>query len=87
MEESAREAGFENIVHKIITIPLSGWPKEERLKKEGQFVGLHMDLSLDGFALYPIGQILGWSREKVDDIVSKMRAIIRNPKHLGSGDM
>ncbi|RSM03601.1 hypothetical protein CDV31_010398 [Fusarium ambrosium] len=87
MEESAREAGFEDIVHKIITIPLSGWPKEERLKKEGQFVGLYMDLSLDGFALYPIGQILGWSREKVDDIVSKMRAIIRNPKHLGSGDM
>ncbi|KAI8650135.1 hypothetical protein NCS56_01465400 [Fusarium sp. Ph1] len=87
MEQSAREAGFEDIVHKIITIPLSGWPKEDRLKKEGQFVGLYMDLSLDGFALYPIGQILGWSREKVDDIVSKMRAIIRNPKHLGSGDM
>ncbi|WAO96647.1 Hypothetical protein NCS54_01432800 [Fusarium falciforme] len=87
MEESARDAGFEDIVHKIITIPLSSWPKEARLKKEGQFVGLYMDLSLDGFALYPIGQILGWSREKVDDIVSQMRAIIRNPKHLGSGDM
>jgi hypothetical protein len=46
-----------------------------------------MDLSLDGFALYPIGQILGWSREEVEVLVAKMRAIIRNPKHLGSGDM
>ncbi|EXM21537.1 hypothetical protein ACKLNR_015266 [Fusarium oxysporum f. sp. zingiberi] len=87
MQDSAREAGFEDIVHKVHTIPLGGWPKDARLKREGQFVGLYMDLSLDGFALYPIGQILGWSLEEVQVLVAKMRAILRNPKHLGSGDM
>ncbi|KAM5373906.1 hypothetical protein ACJZ2D_006735 [Fusarium nematophilum] len=87
MQDSAREAGFEDIVHKVYTIPLSGWPKDKRLKKEGQFVGLYMDLSLDGFALYPIGQILGWSLEEVEVLVAKMRAALKNPKHLGSADM
>ncbi|KAL6923984.1 hypothetical protein FSST1_001258 [Fusarium sambucinum] len=62
MQDSAREAGFEDIVHKVHTIPLGDWPKDARRKRQGQFVGLYMDLSLDGFALYPIGQILGWSR-------------------------
>ncbi|CZS73578.1 unnamed protein product [Fusarium graminearum] len=87
MQDSARDAGFEDIVHKVHTIPLGEWPKEAKRKKQGQFVGLYMDLSLDGFALYPIGQILGWSREEVEVLVAKMRAIIRNPKHLASGDM
>ncbi|KAM0496725.1 hypothetical protein ACHAP8_007307 [Fusarium lateritium] len=87
MQDSAREAGFEDIVHKVHTIPLGDWPKDTRRKRQGQFVGLYMDLSLDGFALYPIGQILGWSREEVEVLVAKMRAIIRNPKHLGSCDM
>ncbi|KAF4963490.1 hypothetical protein FSARC_8499 [Fusarium sarcochroum] len=87
MQDSAREAGFEEIVHKVHTIPLGGWPKDARLKREGQFVNLYMDLSLDGFALYPIGQILGWSLEEVQVLVAKMRATLRNPKHLGSGDM
>jgi SAM-dependent methyltransferase len=87
MRDSAREAGFEDIVHKVLTIPLGEWPKDARRKRQGQFVGLYMDLSLDGFALYPIGQILGWSREEVEALVAKMRAIIRNPKHLARGDM
>jgi SAM-dependent methyltransferase len=87
MQESAHAAGFEDIVHKVHTIPLGDWLKDSRRKRLGQFAGLYMDLSLDGFALYPIGQILGWSREEVEILVTKMRAIIHNPKHLGSGDM
>ncbi|KAJ4175551.1 hypothetical protein NW767_015750 [Fusarium falciforme] len=87
LEESAEKAGFEKIVHKQYTIPLAGWPKDPRLKKQGHFVGLYMDMSVDGFAVYPIGQILGWSFEEVQVLVAQMRAILRNPKHLGTGDM
>jgi hypothetical protein len=87
MQTAAKDAGFVDIVHKVFTIPHSPWPKEKRLKEQGRFVGLYMDLSLDGFALYPIGQILGWSFEEVQVLVAKMRAAIRNPKNLTNSDM
>ncbi|RSL39084.1 hypothetical protein CEP54_016372 [Fusarium duplospermum] len=87
LEESAEKAGFEKIMHKKYTIPLAGWPKDPRLKRQGYFVGLFMDMSVDGFAVYPIGQILGWSFEEVQVLVAQMRAILRNPKHLGTGNM
>ncbi len=46
-----------------------------------------MDLSLDGFAIYPIGQILGWSFDEVQVLVAKMRAAIRDPRNRTNSDM
>jgi SAM-dependent methyltransferase len=87
MEKAAINAGFENITKKVFTIPHSAWPKDKHLKNQGQFVGLYMDMSLDGFALYPIGQTLGWTLEEVQVLVAQMRAIIRNPRHMTTSDM
>lgn len=87
MQESAREAGFGKIEYKVHTIPASGWPKDSRLKRLGQFAGFYMDLSVDGFVVYPIGQILGWSREEVEVLVAEIRAILRNERNLCSGDL
>ncbi|KPM35803.1 hypothetical protein AK830_g10787 [Neonectria ditissima] len=87
MEQSAHDAGFVDIVKKVFTIPHSPWPKDKKLKQQGSYVGLYMDLSLDGFALYPIGQVLGWTLEEVQVLVAKMRSAIRNPKNLTNSDM
>lgn len=87
MEQSAIDAGFTDITKKVFTIPHSGWPKDKRLKKQGQYVGLYMDMSLDGFALMPIGQVMGWSYEEVQVLVAQMREAIRNPKNLTCSDM
>jgi hypothetical protein len=87
MEQSARDAGFSDIVKKVYTIPHGQWPKDKRLKLQGQFIGLYMDMSLDGFALYPIGQVMGWTLEEVQVLVAQMRAIIRNPRNLVNADM
>lgn len=83
----ARDAGFENITGRTIGIPHGTWPKDKKLKEMGAFVELYMDLSLDGFALYPIGQVLGWSKEEVDVLVAKMRHTIRTPKNMVNADM
>ncbi|KAH7165336.1 S-adenosyl-L-methionine-dependent methyltransferase [Dactylonectria macrodidyma] len=87
MEKSAHEAGFVDIVKKVFTIPHSPWPKDKKLKQQGEFVGLYMDLSLDGFALYPIGQVLGWTFEEVQVLVAKMRTAIKTRRNLTNSDM
>ncbi|KAM5348611.1 hypothetical protein ACJ41O_008435 [Fusarium nematophilum] len=87
MEENARNTGFVDVSHQIFNIPYGYWPKDKRLKQLGQYVGLYLDLSLDGFALYPIGEVLGWSFEEVNVLVAKMRAAIRNQNNWASSDI
>ncbi len=83
----AREAGFTGIVNEKISFPAGPWAKEKRLKDIGMFVGLYIDMSLDGFALYPIGQVLGWTLEEVKDLCAKMRAACRNPENRPMSSM
>ncbi|KAI8722697.1 hypothetical protein NCS52_00414100 [Fusarium sp. LHS14.1] len=83
----ATEAGFTGISHKKFKIPYGDWAKDKKLKELGSFTGFYLDLSLDGFAVYPIGQILGWSFDEVQVLVAQMRAAVRNPKNLTNGDM
>ncbi|KAI5463650.1 S-adenosyl-L-methionine-dependent methyltransferase [Mariannaea sp. PMI_226] len=85
VQENAAKAGFINITHKSFKIPVSAWPKDKKLKNLGAFVDLYMDISLDGFVIFPIGQILGWSLEEIQALVAKMRYAVRNPKHRTTG--
>ena len=87
MTKWAQDAHFENITSRTIKIPHGTWPKDKRLKEMGAFIELYMDLSLDGFALYPVGQVLGWSQDEVDVLVARMRRAIRNPRNLVNADM
>ncbi|KAH8892458.1 S-adenosyl-L-methionine-dependent methyltransferase [Thozetella sp. PMI_491] len=82
MEQYMRDAGFVDIVHKQWKVPIGGWPQDPKLKRIGLFNGLFIDQSLDGFAIYPVGEILGWSQEEVDTLVSNMRRALHDPKAL-----
>ncbi|KAM0231780.1 hypothetical protein ACHAPO_008361 [Fusarium lateritium] len=77
-----RKTGFINVVHKQWKVPIGGWPRDPKLKKIGLYNAHYIDQSLEGYAVYPIGQILGWSFEEVTVLVGKMREAIRNPKSL-----
>lgn len=83
----AKDAGFTNVESKTYVLPHGTWPKDKRMKEMGSYVALYMDLSLDGFALYPIGEILGWTKEEVDALVGRMRSAIMNPRNQTNSDM
>lgn len=83
----AKAAGFDDITHKKYKLPIGAWPKDKRLKEMGMYTELYMDLSLDGFALFPIGQILGWTLEEVQALVANMRKAVRDPNNRSNSDM
>ncbi|KAJ9137094.1 demethylmenaquinone methyltransferase [Pleurostoma richardsiae] len=87
MDKWAQDAGFADITHKKFKIPYGSWPKDKKLKELGTYTGLYLELSLDGFAIYPVGQILDWSLEEVQVLVAKARSTIRNPRTMTVGDM
>lgn len=83
----AQGAGFQGVVYKKFKLPIGPWPKDARLKEMGMYTALYMDLSLDGFALYPVGQILGWSLEEVQTLVAMMRHAVLDPRNRTNSDM
>ena len=87
LDNWAAEAGFTDVVHRKINIPYGPWPKDEKFKELGAYTGHYLDLSLDGFAIYPIGELLGWSKEEVHVLVAQMRTAVLNRKNLTNGDM
>ncbi|KAF5521498.1 Secondary metabolism regulator LAE1 [Colletotrichum aenigma] len=82
MVECMKEAGFVDIVHKKWKVPIGGWAKDPFLKQVGHYAGLFMDQSLDGWALQPIGEILGWTYEEIMVLVAEMRIALRSSKSL-----
>ena len=86
MQAWAKDAGFD-VQYKKFTIPLSPWPKDKRLKELGSFAGLYLALSLDGFANFPVGEILGWSVDEVQVLVANMRSTLKDPRNRNMSDM
>ncbi|KAL6355525.1 hypothetical protein LRP88_11120 [Fusarium phalaenopsidis] len=80
METWGREAGFTKIAPKTFKLPYGGWPKDLKLKELGRYIKFYMDMSLGGFATYPMSQILGWSLEEITVLVTQMRAAINDQK-------
>ncbi|KAM5385741.1 hypothetical protein ACJZ2D_000940 [Fusarium nematophilum] len=87
MEGWAHEAGFTGIVPKTFKLPYGGWPRDKKLKELGRYVNYYMDMSLGGFATYPMSQILGWSLEEITVLVAQMRSAIYDQRNLPNGSM
>ncbi|CEI41930.1 unnamed protein product [Fusarium venenatum] len=80
--QEMRKTGFVDVVHKQWKVPIGGSPRDQMLKKIGLYNAHYIDQSLEGYAVYPIGKILGWSFDEVTVLVGKMRDAISNPKSL-----
>jgi hypothetical protein len=81
-EEYMREAGFTDLSSKSWRLPVGGWPQDKKLKQIGLCNGAFIDRSIDAFAIFPIGEILGWSKEEVMVLVSQMRKALKEPRAL-----
>lgn len=82
METYMKNAGFVDIVHKKWKVPIGGWPEDPKLKQIGFYGGFFVDQSLEGWAVMPIGEILGWTFEEVTELVEALRKKLQDPKSL-----
>lgn len=77
MKNYVERAGFVDIVEKKIKVPLHGWAKDPRLREIGLLAQAVLDLSLEGFVLYLLTQVLEWTYEESTVLVAKMRKEMR----------
>ncbi|VTO82049.1 unnamed protein product [Fusarium graminearum] len=81
-EQYMRKAGFTDLVSKSWKVPIGGWPQDNKLKQVGFYNGAFIDQSIDGFAIFPIGEILGWSFDEATVLVSEMKKAFREPRSM-----
>jgi len=85
--DQVQKAGFQSISHKKFTVPIGSWPLDKRLNDIGMYAKLFLQLSLDGWALYPVTQVLGWSLEETQVLVAAMGSALRKSRNRSVFDM
>ncbi|KAL3422992.1 methyltransferase domain-containing protein [Phlyctema vagabunda] len=78
LEGWVRDAGFENVFHQVLPIPVGPWPKDRRLKEIGA-CDLSMFLEgLEGISLRVLTMASGWSSEEVLAFLPGVRRDLKN---------
>jgi hypothetical protein len=67
------QAGFVEVREEIFAIPVSSWPKDERMKLLGKFFGWNLADGFQGWSLEYFVKGLGWSPAEVEVYIAHLR--------------
>ena len=87
LQQWIREAGFEDVHHERIRLPLGVWSKDKQMKEVGAFNLVQLREGLEGFSLALFTRILGWSTDKLEVLLSKVRKDLDNRNVHAQNDM
>ncbi|KAK2017585.1 methyltransferase domain-containing protein [Colletotrichum eremochloae] len=79
--KTMREAGYVDIVERKWPIPLGVWPAKPEMKRLGNCTLDYALQSLEGFGLFLLKEMLGFTYEEVQVTLAELRAALRNPKN------
>jgi len=72
-EKWVRDAGFVNVTHKVVKLPVGPWPKNPALKEIGMLNVTQALEGLEGFTLRLFTGVLGWSVDAIRVLLAKVR--------------
>ena len=71
-------SGYEDVVEQRFKIPISGWPKDPRMKKIGEWYGGNWFDGLSAFSYKPFGpEGLGWNRNEIELMMVDVRKAMK----------
>ncbi|OJJ50002.1 hypothetical protein ASPZODRAFT_22702 [Penicilliopsis zonata CBS 506.65] len=68
-----KSAGFVDVVVKMIKVPSSPWPKDEKQKQIGRFMQAQYSQGLNSYLPGLLSNVLGWSAQEVTVMAAKVR--------------
>ncbi|KAJ9665692.1 hypothetical protein H2201_004176 [Coniosporium apollinis] len=80
LEGWVKDAGFENVSHKLLPIPVGTWPKNKKLKEIGAFDLVQFLDGLEGLSLRILTTVRRWSPEEVQALLMDVRKELRDPR-------
>ena len=80
LSKYAREAGFVDIVENVYKVPVNGWPADPRMKEIGRWNFLHCTQGAEGWGLFLLTNVMGWSVEAAQVFIAKFRNGLKERK-------
>ncbi|KAL5362160.1 putative methyltransferase [Aspergillus floccosus] len=69
-----QDAGFTEIDHQMVGLPLNPWHQDEHEKMVARWYHLAITESIETLSLAPFSRVFGWDREKIRRIASEVRS-------------
>ncbi|GKT52919.1 methyltransferase domain-containing protein [Colletotrichum tofieldiae] len=74
-------AGYVDVVERKWPIPIGTWPAKPDMKRLGMCTLDFLEQSIEGFGLFLLKEILGFTYEEVQVTLAELRSALRNPKN------
>ena len=77
LEGWIKAAGFANVTHELLPIPVGTWPRDRKLKEVGAFDVVQFLDGLEAISLRILTTVGGWSPEEVQVLLVDVRKELR----------
>ncbi len=73
-----KDAGFQDVAERRLKLPLGGWPADPRWKDIGQCNLVATEQGIEGFALYVLTKVHGWTLEETQTYLTFVRKELKS---------
>ncbi|RKK52365.1 hypothetical protein BFJ67_g5694 [Fusarium oxysporum f. sp. cepae] len=78
-----REAGLVDVKSFDFKAPIGGWPKDEKMRKVGQFLRASIENDLEGYTMMAWHHIMSWPKDEYQVFLMNMRKAFKDKRIHG----
>ncbi|KAI4657319.1 uncharacterized protein J4E79_007392 [Alternaria viburni] len=75
-----RNAGFKDVEERVYKVPVNGWPADPHMKELGRWNLLHITQGAEGWGLYLLTKVMGWTVDEAQIFFAKFRSGVKERK-------
>lgn len=72
------DAGFEDVVSKVVKVPMSPWPKDPKLKDIGRYMQAEQLQAMPSYTHALLSRVLGWDHKEIDVVLAHVAAELKD---------
>ncbi|KAF5988685.1 methyltransferase [Fusarium bulbicola] len=78
-----RDAGLVDVQSFDFKVPIGGWPKDEKMRKVGQFLRASIENDLEGYTMMVWHQVMNWPEDEYQVFLMNMRKAFKDKRIHG----
>ncbi|KAF5239851.1 hypothetical protein FANTH_9792 [Fusarium anthophilum] len=78
-----RDAGLVDVQSFDFKVPIGGWPKDEKMRKVGQFLRASIENDLEGYTMVVWHQVMNWPEDEYQVFLMNMRKAFKDKRVHG----
>jgi hypothetical protein len=72
-----RQVGFVDVTERVYKVPVNTWPADKHMKELGMWNLLHITQGAEGWGLYLLTRVMGWSIQEAQVFIAKFRTSVK----------